>query len=330
VPSLAELGLHAARDVARLAVRRLTVGPARADWPWRIEIARTLVHEMLMRSKERGIPWLRAAQERLPVSSDFLGEVEFEAIDAGGVPASWCTPRVGEPERTVVYFHGGGYVFGSVAGYRPTLARLAVQANARVLAVDYRLAPEHPFPAAQDDCLAAAEFVLAGGADPARLALAGDSAGGALALATLCSLRDAGLPRPAAGVLISPWVEPFAVGGSIDENAPCDVLDRELLVTWAEATTAERDREDRRFVLLEADLRELPPLLIQLATAEILLDQGRSLAERARAAGVEVEVDEWDEMFHDFQLLAEMLDEGAAALDAISRFLRTRLPVARG
>jgi acetyl esterase/lipase len=218
---------------------------------------------------------------------------------------------------------------GSVASYRPTLARLAVQANARVLAVDYRLAPEHPFPAAQDDCFAAARFAIAEGADSARLALAGDSAGGALALATLCALRDAGLPTPAAGVLISPWVDPFARGGSIEGNGPYDVLDRELLVRWAEATVPEASRRDPRFALLGADLHGLPPLLVQLAGAEILLDQGRATVDRARAAGGEVELEEWDDMFHVFQILADQLHEGAAAMDSIARFLRTKLP-ARG
>ncbi|MGI9432577.1 MAG: alpha/beta hydrolase [Myxococcota bacterium] len=325
-PSLAALGLHAAGDFARLAFRRLTRGPARTGWSWKVEIARTLMYETLMRSKERGIPWLRAAQEALPARSDFLAEVAFTEVDAGGVAASWCVPRASRPERTVVYIHGGGYVVGSVASYQPSLARLAVSANARVLAVDYRLAPEHPFPAAQDDCLAAVRFALADGAAPERLALAGDSAGGALALATLCALRDAGLPRPAAGVLISPWVDPFASGGSIEANAPCDVLDRELAVIWAENATSAGDRQDPRFALLGAELRGLPPLLIQVAKAEILLDQGLDLAHRAREAGVEVELEEWDDMFHVFQIVADLLDEGAAAWDAISRFLRTRLP----
>lgn len=325
-PSVTELGLHAAGDFARLAFRRLTRGPGRAGWSWKVEIARTLMYESLMRSKERGIPWLRAAQEGLPVRSEFLAEVDFTEVDAGGVAASWCVPRASRPERTVVYCHGGGYVVGSVAGYHASLARLAVGANARVLAVDYRLAPEHPFPAAQDDCLTAVRFALADGAVPERLALAGDSAGGALALATLCSLRDAGLPTPAAGVLISPWVDPFASGGSIESNAPYDVLDRELAVTWATAAASVEDREDPRFALLGAELRGLPPLLIQVANAEILLDQGLDLARRARAADVDVELEEWDDMFHVFQIVADLLDEGAGAWDAISRFLRTRMP----
>jgi monoterpene epsilon-lactone hydrolase len=326
VPSRAALGLNAAGDVARLAVRRWTKGPARPGWPWRVEIARTLMHELLMRSKVRGIPWLRAAQQGLPLRSEFLAEVDFIPVDAGGVRAEWCTPRSTEPDRTVVYLHGGGYVIGSVAGHRPMLARLAVQANARVLAVDYRLAPEHPFPAAQDDCFAAARFALTEGAEPARLALAGDSAGGALALTTLCALRDAGLPSPAAGVLISPWVDPFARGGSLDTNARYDALDRELLVRWADATVAGPQREDPRFALLGADLHGLPPLLIQLASAEILLDQGRAVAERARAAGIEVELEEFDDMFHVFQILADLLADGAAAMESIARFLRTKLP----
>jgi monoterpene epsilon-lactone hydrolase len=328
MPSLAGLGAHAARDVAAMSIRRVVHGPARAGWSWRVEITRTLMYQTLMRSKERGIPWLRAAQELMPIRSALLNEVTFTPVDAGGVRAEWCAPSAGAPERTVVYFHGGGYVVGSVASYRSTLARLAVLANARVLGVDYRLAPEHPFPAAQDDCLAAARFAVAEGVDPARLAFAGDSAGGALVVATLCALRDAGLPRPAAGVLISPWADPLAQGGSMDANSGCDFGDRELLVSWAESTLAGADPADPRFSVLGAKLEGLPPLLVQVGTAEILLDQGRALAERAREAGVEVELDEWSDMFHVFQLQADLLDEGAAAMDAIARFLRGRLPPA--
>ena len=272
MPSRAEFALQSLGDVARAALRRLRNGPTHPGWPWSVELVRAAVRETLVRSQTRGVPWLRATQALLPARSPFFTEARFEPVDAAGVPAVWCAPRAGRAERTIVYYHGGGYVIGSVAGYRPTLARLAVQANARVLGVDYRLAPEHPFPASQDDCLAAARFALAEGADPARLALAGDSAGGALALATLCGLRDAGLPQPAAGVLISPWVEPFAEGGSMEKNARYDYLDRAILRGWAEAAAAESDRSDPRFDFRGAALDGLPPLLVQLAGAEVLLD----------------------------------------------------------
>ena len=243
------------------------------------------------------------------------------------MPGEVCSPRAGRPERSVLYLHGGGYVIGSAAGYRDVAARLAVGANARVVAIDYRLAPEHPFPAQQEDCLAAARALLASGVAPAQLALAGDSAGGALTVATLCALRDAGEALPGAAALLCPWTEPYAEGGSMETNADADFGDRELLVGWARDTGAPPG--DPRFTVANAKLAGLPPLLIQTGGAEVLFDQVGRFAEKARADGVDVGLQVYPEMFHDFQLQAALLPEGAAALDDVARFLRARLPAAR-
>jgi acetyl esterase/lipase len=314
-------------EAAATLVRRVFSGPRRPSWTVRTELAQSLMRAALMRSKRRGVPWLREALAAAPVRIALASEVRFEVAQLGGVAGEWCLPRGERPERTLLYFHGGGYVIGNVAGYRDVLARLAVGAGARVLGVEYRLAPEHPFPAQQEDCLAATRAVLGAGADPARLALAGDSAGGALAVATLCALRDAGERLPAAAVLLCPWTEPYAEGGSMQSNAAVDFGDRELLAGWAMDTGA--PPADPRFTVVNAKLEGLPPLLVQAGTAEILLDQVRRFAEKARAAGVEVELQEFPEMFHDFQIQASLLPEGAAALDDVARFLRARLPGAQ-
>jgi len=319
-----ELGALAARAAAGTVARRALRGPRRPGWTLRTELAQSVMRAVLMRSKQRGGPWLRAVQASLPVQVAFANEVSFEPAEVGGVPGAWCTPRAGRPERSVLFFHGGGYVIGSVAGYRDVLARLAVGANARVLGIDYRLAPEHRFPAQQEDCLAAARALLGSGVAPAQLALAGDSAGGALAVATLCALRDAGEPLPGAAVLICPWTEPYAEGGSMETNDASDFGDRELLVGWAKDTGA--PPSDPRFAVANAKLEGLPPLLVQTGSAEILFDQIGRFAEKARAAGVDVELQVFPEMFHDFQLQASLLPEGAAALEDAARFLRTRLP----
>jgi epsilon-lactone hydrolase len=311
-------------EAAATLARRALSGPRRPGWTLRTELAQSLMRAVVMQSKRRGVAWLRAAQGALPVRVALGGEVRFEAATLGGVPCEWCTPRGGAPERTLLYFHGGGYVIGSIDGYRDVLARLAVGAGARVLGVDYRLAPEHPFPAQQEDCLAATRAAIADGADPARLALAGDSAGGALAVATLCALRDAGERLPAAAVLLCPWTEPYAEGGSMQTNEPFDFGDRELLAGWARDTGAAAS--DPRFTVANAKLEGLPPLLVQVGSAELLLDQVRRFAEKAKAAGVKVELQEFPEMFHDFQIQASLLPEGAAALDDVARFLRTTLP----
>ncbi len=319
-----DFALLAGREAGATLLRRARRGPKRPGWSLRTELAQSVMRAVLMRSKARGVPWLRAVQAAVPVQVAFRSEVSFDPTRLGGVPGEWCAPLAGRPERTIVYLHGGGYVIGSVAGYRDVLARLAVGANARVLGVEYRLAPEHPFPAQQDDCLAATRAVLASGADPAHLALAGDSAGGALAVATLCALRDAGERLPAAAVLICPWTEPWAEGGSMLANERFDFGDRALLVGWAESTGGKPS--DPRLTVTNAKLEGLPRLLVQAGGAEILHDQIARFAEKARAAGVAVELQVYPDMFHDFQLQASLLPEGAAALDDAARFLRAGLP----
>lgn len=317
---IAPLALGAAcATLARRALR----GPLRPGWTLRTETAQSVMRAVLMRSKRRDPTWLREVQAALPAPVAFASQVSFEPAQLGGVPGEWCVPRAAQPERTVLYLHGGGYVIGSVAGYRDLLARLAVGAGARVLGIEYRLAPEHPFPAQQEDCLAVARALRAAGVAPEQLAVAGDSAGGALTVATLCALRDAGEPLPAAALLICPWTEPYADGGSMISNASADFGDRELLVGWADATRA--PASDPRFCVANAELAGLPPLLVQTGSAEILFDQIGRFSDKARAAGVDVELQVYPEMFHDFQLQASLLPEGAAALDAGARFLRARL-----
>jgi acetyl esterase/lipase len=321
---LLEVGGIALRAAAATLLRRALRGPRRPGWSLRLELAQSVMRAVLMRSKRRGVAWLRAAQEALPANVPLAGRVTFEPVTLGGVPCAWCAPRGHSPARTIVYLHGGGFVIGSVAGYRDLLSRLALGAEARVLGVDYRLAPEHPFPAQQQDCLAATRALLAAGVDPAQLAIAGDSAGGALAVATLCALRDAGEPLPAAAALICPWTEPFAEGGSMQAHAAFDFGDRELLAGWARATIAGGDPGDPRFMVANAKLAGLPPMLVQVGSAELLHDQVLRFALQARAAGVETRLDVLPEMFHDVHLQAALLPEGAAAVDAVARFLRDR------
>jgi phosphinothricin tripeptide acetyl hydrolase len=323
-PVLLEVGAIALGAVLATLARRLVRGPRRPGWTLRTELAQSVMRAVLMRSKRRGVAWLRAAQAALPANVPLAEGVSFEPVTLGGVPCAWCAPRGRSPARTLVYLHGGGYVIGSVDGYRDLLARLALGAHARVLGIDYRLAPEHPFPAQQADCLAATRAVLASGVDPARLALAGDSAGGALTVATLTALRDAGEPLPAAAALICPWTEPFAEGGSMDAHAAFDFGDRALLAGWGRAALGAADPADPRFTVANAKLSGLPPLLVQVGSVELLYDQVLRFVERARAAGVETRLEVLPEAFHDVHLQAALLPEGAAAVEAVARFLRER------
>lgn len=286
---------------------------------------------LALTSKRRGIQWLRQVQAAIPARTPSEAAVRFEEIDAGGVPAWWCAPRGQDRlERVVVYFHGGGYVIGSPSTHREIAARLAHGARARVLLVDYRLSPEHRFPAAQQDCQRAFEWLLEQGVDPATLALAGDSAGGALCLATLLVRRDAGASLPAAAILICPWVDPLCDGGSMIQNEPYDFGDRELLVGWIKSHATDTQIGLPALSPIAADLRGLPPLLIQAGGAEILLDQITSFAESARASGVDVQYTIYPEMFHDFPTIASLVPQGREACEEMIAFLERRFtPVPR-
>jgi len=253
-------------------------------------------------------------------------DVSCDPVDAGGVPAEWITTPGVVPERVVYYLHGGGYVLGSINTHREMVSRLSRAAGAKVLILDYRLAPENPFPAALDDSVAAYRWLLSAGVDPARLVIAGESAGGGLVVTTLVALRDAGDPLPRAGICLSPWVDFEGLGESMVTNAEMEnpLLNREGGLMWAKAYLGNIDPRTPSASPLYADLTGLPPLLIQAGTAEMLFDDARRLADRARAAGVDVTLEPWDDMIHMWHMFAAMLPEGQQAIDRIGEFIRQR------
>jgi len=252
-------------------------------------------------------------------------DVSCDPVDAGGVPAEWiATPGV-VAERVICYLHGGGYVLGSINTHREMVSRLSRAAGARVLILDYRLAPENPFPAAVDDSLAAYRWLLSVGVDPARLVIAGESAGGGLTVATLVALRDAGEPLPRAGICLSPWVDLECLGESMVTKAEIDpVATRDGTLMLAKAYLGNTDPRTPLASPLYADLTGLPPLLIQVGTAECLFDDAARLADRARAAGVDVILEPWDDMIHMWHSFAAILPEGQQAIDRIGEFIRQR------
>ena len=261
------------------------------------------------------------------VASQFLpsADVRCEPVDAGGVPGEWISTPESARERVIYYLHGGGYFMGSINTHRELISRLSRAAGARALAIDYRLAPENPFPAAVEDSTSAYRWLISTGVDPARLVIAGDSAGGGLTVATLVALRDAGEPLPAAAVCLSPWVDLEGLGESMISRAEVDpMIERDSLVQAGKAYLGDADPRTPLAAPLYADLRGLPPLLIQVGTAEALLDDATRLAERARAAGVEVTLDPWDDMFHVWQFCASILPEGQQAIDRIGEFVQKR------
>jgi monoterpene epsilon-lactone hydrolase len=265
----------------------------------------------------------RAAFDALASQFPLAEDVRRDPVDAAGVPAEWITTPEALHERGIYYLHGGGYTLGSINTHREMISRLSRAARARALAIDYRLAPEHPFPAAVEDSTAAYRWLLAIGVDPARLVIAGDSAGGGLTVATLVALRDAGDPLPAAAVCLSPWVDLEGLGESMTTRAEVDpMVQREELLQHVKAYLGDAHPRTPLAAPLYADLRGLPPLLIQVGTAETLLDDSTRLAERAKAAGVDVVLEPWDDMIHVWQFCAAILPEGQQAIDRIGEFIR--------
>lgn len=247
----------------------------------------------------------------------------YSRLNAGGVTAEWVTAEGASDSRVVLYFHGGGYIIGSPRTHRAMMAHLSRDAASRVLALDYRLAPEHPFPAPVEDAVAAYRWLLAEGFDPAKIALGGDSAGGGLTVAALVQIRYLGLPVPAAGVCVSPWVDMEGLGESMKTRAEADpMVNKENLMVSAKTYLGGADPRAPLAAPLYADLRGLPPILIQVGDAEVLLDDSTRLAGLAREAGVEVQMDVWDDMIHVWHVFAPILPEGKKAIKQAGDFIK--------
>jgi acetyl esterase/lipase len=250
-------------------------------------------------------------------------------VFADGVDGEWIAAGGAPKDKVILYFHGGGFRLGSVASHRGLIARIADASCCRVLAINYRLAPEHRFPAALDDALAAHDWLRAQGFRPENIAFAGDSAGGNLVLAAMLRLRERGLSLPVAGVLMSPWTDLAATGASYVSRAEADPIHaRPMILALAKAYLG--DDGDPRHPLaspLYADLAGLPPLLIQVGDRETVLDDSIMFVEKARTAGVDVDLQVWDGMIHVFQMFGSELSQAQQAVDAIARFLRQHLHI---
>lgn len=287
------------------------------------------------RAKARGRPTpsvseLRAGMEEMLGALPAVPGVRVEGVNADGVPAEWTRveSKSGVDSRgTLLYFHGGGYFQGSIATHRRLVASLCLAAGVRGLSVDYRLAPENPFPAAVDDALAAYRWLTGpGGEDPARVVVAGDSAGGGLTAALLVALRDAGDPLPAGAYLMSPWTDLAATGESIRTRTEVDpMIDARDTKRITSYYVPDGDVLNPLVSPLYADLSGLPPLLVHVGEAEVLLDDAVRLADRARAAGVSVELEVWPEAFHVFQMLAGLLPEADEAVAQAGEWMVKRL-----
>lgn len=270
-----------------------------------------------------------AEQMRCDWDAAFAGctvPVSCRRVSAGGIDAEWIVPADAPADKAILYFHGGGFRLGSVASHRDLIARIAETSGCRVLAINYRLAPEHRFPAAPEDALAAYEWMRGQGFKPADMALAGDSAGGNLVLTTLLSLRGRGEKLPCGGVLMSPWTDLAATGGSYKSRAEADPIhQRSMILALAKNYLGEGgDVSNPLASPLYADLAGLPPLLIQAGDRETVRDDATMLAAKAKAAGVDAELQVFDGMIHVFQMFPE-IPQAAEAIAAIAAFLRRHL-----
>jgi acetyl esterase/lipase len=257
--------------------------------------------------------------ERFPDERD----ASLTRVTLGGVPAAWIGPPVAEGARSVLYFHGGGYSLGSARSHLALGKRIAFEARARVALAEYRLAPEHPFPAAIDDAVASYHGLVATGVAPEQIAVAGDSAGAGLALALLVALRDGGVALPACAVLLSPFADLACRGESYTTRAAADpIVSREMGLGMGQLYLAGRDPGEPLASPVNADLAGLPPLLIQVGGREVVLDDARAIEAHARAAGVAVTLDVWPDMIHVWHLFASALAAGRCAIEEIGAFVQ--------
>ena len=300
------------------------------------DLQTTITRMLLRRTRYRwargSIAEQRRRQEQQARFMPVAKGVCVEPITIDRLSAAWISgpgPTGSTPARlstrVVLYLHGGAYALGSITTHRAFLGRFATATRTRVLAIDYRLAPEHPFPAALDDAVAAYRWLTSTGHDPARIVIAGDSAGGGLALATIVMLRDAGDRLPACAVCFSPWVDLTLSCASIDTNAEADsILNRDGLAGYARLYTNGHDPRDPLISPLFADMTGFPPILIHVGGDEILLDEAVALCDRARAAGVDAEIEVWPGMFHVFQMVT-FLRQSVSSLDHAALFIARHL-----
>jgi epsilon-lactone hydrolase len=282
----------------------------------------------LLRSKPRpaGFAERRERLDAIGSTSPPAGDIRLEPIDANGVAAEWSLAPGSDPSKVLLFFHGGGYCSGSIVSHRGMVTEAGRAARARTLAVGYRLAPEHPFPAAIEDARSAYRFLLDQGIAPSRIVIGGDSAGGGLTLALMTSVRDAREPLPACAWLVSPWVDLQMIGASLAEKAVADpLISKSYLEELASAYLAGADPANPLVSPLNADLAGLPPLLVQVGSAETLLDDAVRIARRAGAADVRVNLEIWPHMIHAWHLWAAQLEAGRRAIASAGAFIRAHL-----
>ena len=279
---------------------------------------------------------LSVEQQREAMEAGFAfplqDDVTLTAVDVNGVPGEWTVLADSDPSRRLLYVHGGGYVLGSIKTHRRLVADICRAAGCVALSLDYRLAPEHPYPAAVDDAIIGLEYIWANGpdgpSDAVSVFVGGDSAGGGLMLATLLAARERGVRMPTGGIGLSAWTdlaaspEELSAFGLDDPTIPANTDAITASQEWAAMYAVEADRKDPLLSPLFGDYEGICPLLLQAGSVEMICRDTERVAARARDAGVEVVEEIWDDMFHVWQGFAPMLPEGQEAIDQIGEWIR--------
>jgi len=287
-----------------------------------LEIYFRLQHAFAPKGDKVDVQKERVELDKLGAMFKLPKGIKLVKESAGGVPAEWVIPPGISDDRVVLYLHGGSYMSGSCNSHRPMVANIAIASKARVLTLDYRLAPEHPHPAAVEDAVAAYKWLINDKVDPKHVAIAGDSAGGGLSIALLVSLRDKNIPLPAACVCLSPWTDLAFTGETWRTKLATDLI----IYPYKEYAFAKMyhgglDPTTPLVSPLYADLKGLPPLLVQVGADEVLLSDSTRLVERAKQAGVNVTIEEWEKMQHVWQFAASFIPEGRRAVQRIGEFI---------
>jgi monoterpene epsilon-lactone hydrolase len=308
------------RSAQVISLRRLCKGARLPGWNWTLEVMTHFLKAQTRISFDMPRPADgREYDDALIFASAAVAKVRITPVRQP-VRGHWYVPKAGARDVTVLYLHGGGYAYYSQAHHN-LIALATLAARASTFALDYRLIPEHPYPAQLLDALGAYRWLLQTGVEPGRLVVMGDSAGGNLTLALLLELRDAGLPLPALGVCIAPWTDVGNSGDSLTRNEPFDWVEKRMPVQWAQWFLNGADPRDPVISPIQADLTGLPPIYIQAGDAEILFDMIQAFADRAREQGAEVQLEVWKNMNHDFQAYGDLLPQSKEALEHIGRFI---------
>jgi epsilon-lactone hydrolase len=318
--------------LCRALIRRLLGRSVRPTWPFRMELAVAAIRGSWSVMPSIGmVRWRNVVEAMSPLRTGRLTPrfVNLNPREETPLHAAWLEPP-DAGAAVLLYFHGGGFVFGSLRTNGEMIGALARSARARTLSLEFRLAPEHPTPAAVTDAIKAYRHLLGQGISPGNIALAGDSSGGTLVLNALLALRDSGLPLPGAAVAISPWVDLGCSGGSFEENARYDFASKEHLLLLAHHYLAGKDAASPEISPLFASLSGLPPLLVQAGSLETLIDQIRAFATRAREAGTILTYSEYPDMVHVWHLLRGMTPDAMRAIAEAGSFIRRHTGSLRG